>query len=81
MRPLFFRGIISLATIEEIVMIPPPPHPASALAAMSIGILFATPHRSVPRVKRKIAMSEAARLPMISLSFPYKGVVVASARR
>lgn len=70
MSPRFFRGIISLATIDEIVMIPPPPHPARVLAAMSIGILFASPHSSVPMVKRKIAMREAYLLPMISLNLP-----------
>ena len=79
--PLFFKGMISLATIDAIVIIPPPPHPASALAAMSIGMLFARPHNSVPTVKKVIAIKAAGRLPMMSLNLPYRGVVAAKARR
>jgi hypothetical protein len=72
---------MSDATMLEIVMIPPPPHPAIVLAAISIGMLCASPHRSVPIVKRVRAIREAARRPMMSDSFPYRGVVVAMASR
>jgi len=51
--------MMSLATMDDIVIIPPPPQPARALAAMSIVILLAKPHSSVPVVKRNIAMRDA----------------------
>lgn len=63
------------------VIMPPPPHPAIALAIINVFMLFATPQRAVPTVKKVSATREACLRPMMSDSFPYRGVVVAIASR
>ena len=73
--------MISENIMDVIVVMPPPPIPANALAAMSSSIVRDIPQRRQPIPKTEYANRRVGFLPKISLSFPYNGWKVVKVRK
>ena len=59
---------------------PPPPRPCTALEAISILILTASPQSKLPTKKRLVESKRSNFLPHMSLSFAHTGLVTAVTR-
>ena len=75
--PLDFNGIRSLVVMLVIVVSPPPPTPLINLPSIRASTLGANAHTKQPTRNSTLANSNSARLPNISLIFPYRGWKVA----
>ena len=73
--------MISENIIDVTVVIPPPPIPANALAAMSSSIVRAMPQNRHPKPNTAYANKRVGFLPKMSLSLPYNGWKVVNVRK
>ena len=67
--------------IDVTVIIPPPPIPANALAAISSSMVWAMPQKRHPKPNTAYANKRVGFLPNISLSLPYNGWNVVNVRK
>ena len=58
------------------VVIPPPPSPAKARAAINSVIFLARPQNRLPRPKTAYAKTRHGFRPNMSLIFPYSGLTI-----
>lgn len=79
--PLSLKGMMSLSRTVTTVVMPPPPMPANARAAISSGMVRARPQKRHPMPKMVYALSRATLRPKMSLSLPYRGWKVVRVRK
>jgi len=73
--------MISENIMDVTVVIPPPPIPAKALAAISSSMVCAMPQNRHPKPNTAYANKRVGFLPKISLSLPYSGWKVVNVRK
>ena len=84
MMPLYWprssKGTRSQTMISPSVMIPPPPTPWTARAAISMAVLVAPPAKPDPSMKTRTEMMVKDRRPNMLAIWPKIGIVTVVAR-